>query len=65
MSDVAHPLVLVFYETSDMLVFYETSDICCIDMNERGNSDQILLSEMSLPVIEVLIEKLLPKIGEE
>ena len=63
MSDVAHPLVLVFYETSD--IFYETSDICCIDMNERGNSDQILLSEMSLPVIEVLIEKLLPKIREE
>ena len=27
-----------------------------------GNSHQILLSEMSLPGIEVLIEKLLPKI---
>ena len=28
----------------------------------KGNSHQILLSEMSLPGIEVLIEKLLPKI---
>ena len=28
----------------------------------KGNSRQILLSEMSLPGIEVLIEKLLPKI---
>ena len=30
--------------------------------NLKGNSHQILLSEMSLPGIEVLIEKLLPKI---
>ena len=29
---------------------------------EKGNSRQILLSEMSLPGIEVPIEKLLPKI---
>ena len=28
----------------------------------KGNSHQILLSEMSLPGVEVLIEKLLPKI---
>ena len=28
----------------------------------KGNSHQILLSEISLPGIEVLIEKLLPKI---
>ena len=28
----------------------------------KGNSHQILLSEMSLPGIEVLIEKLLPKV---
>ena len=28
----------------------------------EGNSHQILLSEMSLPGVEVLIEKLLPKI---
>ena len=28
----------------------------------KGSSQQILLSEMSLPVIEVLIERLLPKI---
>ena len=28
----------------------------------KGNSHQTLLSEMNLPVIEVLIEKLLPKI---
>ena len=28
----------------------------------KGNSHRILLSEMSLPGIEVLIEKLLPKI---
>ena len=30
--------------------------------NLKGNSHQILLSEMSLPGIEVLIEKLLPQI---
>ena len=28
----------------------------------KGNSYQILLSEMSLPRVEVLIEKLLPKV---
>ena len=28
----------------------------------KGNSHQILLSEMSMPGVEVLIEKLLPKI---
>ena len=31
-------------------------------MNEKGNSHQILLSEMSLPGVEVLNEKLLPKL---
>ena len=33
-----------------------------INNNLKGNSHQIILSEMGLPGIEVLIEKLLPKI---
>ena len=38
------------------------SPITCSSL--KGNSHQILLSEMNLPGIEVLIEKLLPKILE-
>ena len=33
-----------------------------INLTLKGNSHQILLSEMSLPGVEALIEKLLPKI---
>ena len=35
---------------------------CNIDCFVKGNSHQVLHSEMSLPGSEVLIEKLLPKI---
>ena len=36
---------------------------CCgLNLDLKGNSHQILLSEMSLPGVEPLIEKLLPKI---
>ena len=42
-----------------MLIFDFNRDV---KLALKGNSHQILLSEMSLPGVEVLIEKLLPKI---
>ena len=44
---------------STVYQYIQQSKAC---VNLKGNSHQILLSEMSLPGVEVLIKKLLPKI---
>ena len=43
---------------------HTSTTVMCTFMQLKRNSHQILLSEMGLPGVEALIEKLLPKILE-